>query len=117
MKTDCQATWTHSVEHATAARTVIGSSLCHFLLFGQNVGTCVNHERIRKKLKSVITLAGRSVISAQFPYLKELFLSFNRFYYFSPYMKYTRKIIHSVGSIFFSVQNCQLFLFKNKRQQ
>ena len=68
-------------------------------------------------------------------------VSRNKFFlicYFSPYMKYTRKIIifrriwniqeklfiqYSVqwGQIyflnFFSVQNCQLFLFKNKWQQ
>ena len=44
-----QATMTQSVELATAAQTVPGSTLGHFLLYGQNVGTCASCEQIGKK--------------------------------------------------------------------
>ena len=46
--TDYQATKAQLVEHAIAARTVLGWSLGHSLLLGQNLGTCVRCERIAK---------------------------------------------------------------------
>ena len=49
-----------SVEHATAAQTVSGSTSGHSVLFGQNLRTSVDCERIGK-MKTVITLACASV--------------------------------------------------------
>ena len=43
-----QSTVTQSVDNATAARMVPGSSLGHSFLFGQKLGTCLICQRIRK---------------------------------------------------------------------
>ena len=52
--TDSDATMAQSVQHATATRKVPGSSLRHFLLFGQNAGTYATCERIGNKSEACV---------------------------------------------------------------
>ena len=46
--TECQSAMVQTEEHATATRTVPGSSLGYSLVFGQNLATCISCERIEK---------------------------------------------------------------------
>ena len=48
-KTDSQAAMAQTVEHATGARKISGSSLGQSTLSNQNLGTCGSCERIGKK--------------------------------------------------------------------
>ena len=51
---DSQTTMTQSEEYATGARTLPGSSLSNFLIFGENIETSVSCEPIRTKMKTVL---------------------------------------------------------------
>ena len=50
-KTESQMAMAPSVEHATAAWTVLGSSPGHSLLFDHNLGTNASCEKIGKKVR------------------------------------------------------------------
>ena len=47
---DSQATMPPAIKHTTAARTVPVSRLNHSVLFGQNLGACVNCERLGREV-------------------------------------------------------------------
>ena len=55
-----------SVEHRTAAQTVPGSSLGHYLLFGRNPGQSVSWKRFEKKnIYACVTTLDRASVKTE----------------------------------------------------